>query len=114
MFDRSYIIKYLLDSYDLNLTGNELNIVNKLNDKFPLLLKGLSQTNLNFGIKTIHNYNFSYLFDLFRDDSFSHLFEKPFLNEKGKSEYNLEVSEILRNYIDNNLVEIYNIIKQYI
>ena len=31
-----------------------------------------------------------------------------------KYKYNVEVSEILRNYVDNNLVEIYNIIKQYI
>ena len=111
MFDRSYIIKYLLDSYDLNLTGNELNIVNKLNDKFPLLLKGLSQGNYNSNVGSIKNYDFSYLFDLFRDDSFSYLlFESQFLNEKRKYEYNDEVSEILRNYVDNNLVEIYNII----
>ena len=36
-----YFIKYLLDSYDLNLTKNE----------FPLLLKGLSHINLNCKVK---------------------------------------------------------------
>ena len=89
LFDYMYLCKYLLESYDLNLSQEELQMVNNLNDNYLILNKNLRQ----YTVYTIENANLKYDNEM---DEIDELYEKTSEN------------------IKINSMKIYNIIKQYI
>jgi len=105
--DHIYVIKYLLESFDLKLTEEEMLITSTLNDNYIFLKRGLRQSILNDSYldeKTgEENMDFSYL-DNFISQS----------EEIEDNKINGYYIDIINEMIIDNSMKIYNILKQYI
>ena len=121
-FDHIYLIKYLIESYDINskLSKNELNNIIRLNDNFLPLIKGLRQiveNDQSLAMEEDADLDFSYLDEIIRDYNLEYIHEKiETMNVKYSQDekINKYYDVIVKEYIQNNSVEIYQILKQYI
>ena len=99
LYDHIYIIKYLLESYDLKLSSEELKIISNLNDNYLDLKKDLKKYD------DLRYKDPFPSFDLSIEDQnkhFEHSHLMTVLYDKAK------------NDIETNSMEIYQILKQYI